>query len=62
MAYRVAKSRAYGAAKQDVHDLTWHWVGSTTSSDLATNRALLLAQLDLAEQQYMKENWLPKES
>lgn len=32
------------------------------SSNLATNRALLLAQLDPAEQQYMKDNWLPKES
>lgn len=63
MASRVAKSRGYnGAKREEIHDLTWQWVTSSTASDLNSNRGLLLAQLDLAEQLYMKENWLPKES
>ena len=63
MANRVAKSRGYnGAKREEIHDLTWQWVTSSTSSDLNSSRDLLLAQLDPAEQQYMKENWVPKES
>ena len=58
----MAKSRGYNAAKrEEIHDLTWQWVTSPTSFDLVKNRGLLSAQLHLAEQLYMKENWLPKE-
>ena len=57
MASRVAKSRGYNEAKrEEIHDLTWQWVTSSTASDLNSNRSLLLAQLDFAEQLYMKES------
>ena len=62
MVYRVAKSRGYNGAKREIHDLTWQWVASSTASDLNSNRGLLLAQLEPAEQLYTKENWLPKEN
>ena len=57
----MAKSRGYSKVRRDeVHDIIWQWIQSPDFFDLERNRGVLLANLDLPEQQYMEDNWLPK--
>jgi hypothetical protein len=59
---RLAKQRYKREERDEIMDLVWRYLWSTTSESLEANRSAMKQRMKAAEQEYMDKYWLPKEA
>jgi hypothetical protein len=58
----ITRGRYTKEERQDLHNLTWNYIKSSTTETLETNRSALCDELKEDEVRYIRENWVPKEA